>query len=41
MKKSGGILGKPVSRRNVLKGGAAIAGTTAITGFPTVWAQSI
>jgi putative spermidine/putrescine transport system substrate-binding protein len=24
----------------VLKGGAAIAGATAITGFPTVWAQS-
>ena len=41
MKKSGGILGKPVSRRNVLKGGAAIAGSTAITGFPMVWAQAL
>lgn len=29
-----------VSRRSVLKGGAAIAGATAVTGFPTVWAQS-
>ncbi len=41
MKKSGGILGAKVTRRGVLKGGAAIAGTTAITGFPTVWAQNI
>ena len=41
MKKSGGILGKPISRRSVLKGGAAIAGTTAVTGFPMVWAQTI
>ncbi len=32
---------KPVSRRSVLKGGAAIAGVTAVTGFPTVWAQTI
>ena len=41
MKKSGGIPGKPISRRSVLKGGAAIAGTTAVTGFPMVWAQNI
>src|SRR5262245_55363027 len=41
MRKSGAILGKPVSRRNILKGGAAIASTTAITGFPTIWAQNI
>src|SRR3954470_23137150 len=41
MKKAGGILTKKVSRRSVLKGGAAIAGTTAVTGFPTVWAQTI
>jgi putative spermidine/putrescine transport system substrate-binding protein len=42
MKKSGGILGgKAISRRSVLKGGAAIAGTTAVTGFPMVWAQNI
>ncbi len=30
-----------ISRRAILKGGAAIAGSTAITGFPTVWAQNI
>jgi putative spermidine/putrescine transport system substrate-binding protein len=34
-----------ISRRNVLKGGAAIAGAAigsgAITGFPTIWAQNI
>ncbi len=30
-----------VSRRAVLKGGAAIAGTTAVTGFPMVWAQNL
>ena len=30
-----------MSRQPVLKGGAAIAGTTAVTGFPTVWAQTI
>ena len=35
------ILTGRVSRRDVLKGGAAIAGTTAVTGFPTVWAQNI
>lgn len=36
-----GASGKGVTRRNVLKGGAAIAGTTMVTGFPTVWAQNI
>ncbi len=42
MKKSGGILtSKPLSRRTLLKGGAAIAGTTAVTGFPMVWAQAL
>jgi putative spermidine/putrescine transport system substrate-binding protein len=35
------ILTRSVSRRSVLKGGAAIAGATAVTGFPTVWAQNI
>jgi putative spermidine/putrescine transport system substrate-binding protein len=34
-----------ISRRNILKGGAAIAGAAigsgAITGFPTIWAQNI
>ncbi|MGD9913909.1 MAG: PotD/PotF family extracellular solute-binding protein [Rhizobiaceae bacterium] len=39
MKKT--LLNKAVSRRSVLKGGAAIAGATAVTGFPTVWAQNI
>lgn len=32
---------KGISRRSLLKGGAAVAGATAITGFPTVWAQTI
>lgn len=36
---------KSISRRNVLKGTAAVAGTAlgsgAITGFPTIWAQNI
>ncbi len=36
---------KTVSRRNVLKGGGALAGAAvgsgAITGFPTIWAQNI
>ena len=41
MTKADRFLKKPVSRRAVLKGGAAIAGATAITGFPTVWAQNI
>ena len=35
------MLTKAVSRRKVLKGGAAVAGVTAVTGFPTVWAQTI
>ena len=30
-----------ISRRSVLKGGAAIAASTAVTGFPTVWAQNL
>lgn len=33
-----------VDRRSMLKGGAALAGTgvaTAVTGFPTIWAQNI
>ena len=41
MKKSDGTLGKKISRRNVLKGGAAVAGMTAVTGFPMVWAQKL
>jgi putative spermidine/putrescine transport system substrate-binding protein len=41
MTKADKILGKSVSRRSVLKGGAAIAGATAVTGFPTVWAQEL
>lgn len=41
MKKTGAILGTRVSRRNVLKGGAAVAGVTAVTGFPMVWAQNL
>jgi putative spermidine/putrescine transport system substrate-binding protein len=41
MKKTGKLLGTSVSRRSVLKGGAALAGATAISGFPTVWAQNI
>jgi len=42
MKKSRGIPGsKAISRRTVLKGGAAIAGATAVTGFPMVWAQNL
>ncbi|MBN7809220.1 ABC transporter substrate-binding protein [Agrobacterium rubi] len=32
---------KPVSRRSLLKGAAAIGGSTLVTGFPTVWAQTI
>ena len=35
------LTGKKISRRSVLKGGAAIAASTAVTGFPTVWAQNI
>ena len=41
MKNTGGLLNKAISRRSVLKGGAAIAGSTAITGFPMVWAQNL
>ncbi|MBS3650474.1 extracellular solute-binding protein [Pseudaminobacter sp. 19-2017] len=41
MKKTDGLSAKKVTRRGVLKGGAAIAGATAITGFPTVWAQNL
>ncbi|TGT71770.1 MULTISPECIES: PotD/PotF family extracellular solute-binding protein [unclassified Mesorhizobium] len=41
MKNVGDFLNKRVSRRNVLKGGVAVAGATAITGFPTVWAQNL
>jgi putative spermidine/putrescine transport system substrate-binding protein len=33
--------GKTLSRRSVLKGTAAVAASTAVTGFPTVWAQNI
>ena len=32
---------KTISRRSILKGSAAIAGATAVTGFPTVWAQAL
>ena len=39
MKKT--LLDRTISRRSVLKGGAAIAGATAITGFPMVWAQNL
>jgi putative spermidine/putrescine transport system substrate-binding protein len=35
------LLNKTVSRRSVLKGGAAVAGVTAVTGFPMVWAQNL
>ena len=41
MKKTGGLLDGRVSRRSVLKGGAAVAGATAVTGFPMVWAQNL
>ena len=33
--------GSRISRRAVLKGAAVLAGSSAITGFPTVWAQNI
>jgi putative spermidine/putrescine transport system substrate-binding protein len=39
MKKT--LLNKTISRRSVLKGGAAVAGVTAVTGFPMVWAQNL
>ncbi len=32
---------RKISRRTVLKGGAALAASTAVTGFPTVWAQTL
>jgi putative spermidine/putrescine transport system substrate-binding protein len=35
------LLKTKVSRRSLLKGTAAIAASTAVTGFPTVWAQNI
>lgn len=42
MKKAGEVTtNKAISRRSILKGGAAIVGATAITGFPTVWAQGL
>jgi putative spermidine/putrescine transport system substrate-binding protein len=42
MKKSANATGKHgVSRRSALKGGAALAGSTLVTGFPMVWAQNI
>jgi putative spermidine/putrescine transport system substrate-binding protein len=42
MNKAGGSLVKrKVSRRSVLKGSGAIAASTAVTGFPTVWAQTL
>ncbi|MHB1102210.1 MAG: ABC transporter substrate-binding protein [Devosia sp.] len=42
MKKAGKLTtSKGISRRAILKGGAAIVGATAVTGFPTVWAQNI
>ena len=41
MKNVSEFLNKRVSRRKVLKGGAAVAGAAAITGFPTVWAQNL
>lgn len=41
MKKTSGPLNKIISRRNILAGGAAIAGSTAVTGFPMVWAQKL
>jgi putative spermidine/putrescine transport system substrate-binding protein len=42
MKKSAKTIGRGrVSRRTILKGGAAVAGTTLVTGFPTVWAQNL
>ncbi len=42
MKKASATLDKRrISRRTVLKGGAAIVASTAVTGFPTVWAQTL
>lgn len=41
MTKNAGKRTGKVTRRTVLKGGAAFVGATAVTGFPTVWAQNI
>ncbi len=42
MKKASGPLTKrAISRRSLLKGGAAVAASTAVTGFPMVWAQAL
>ena len=41
MKKTGGLLNEKISRRNLVAGGAAIAGSAAVTGFPMVWAQKL
>ena len=42
---SKGLVKRGITRRGVLKGGAAVAGVAAgsgaITGFPTIWAQNI
>ena len=41
MKNKGKLSSLKVSRRSVLTGGAAVAGSTLVTGFPMVWAQNI
>jgi putative spermidine/putrescine transport system substrate-binding protein len=41
MKKTGGLLNEKISRRNLVAGGAAIAGSAAVSGFPMVWAQKL
>ena len=40
-KDSASLAGRGISRRSALKGGAAIAASTAVTGFPTIWAQNL
>lgn len=40
-KRRGISSGSGVTRRSVLAGGAAVAGTTLVTGFPMVWAQNL
>ncbi len=40
-KSSGTVSDRKVTRRSVLKGGAALTGITAVTGFPMVWAQNL
>jgi putative spermidine/putrescine transport system substrate-binding protein len=40
-KDSASVARRRISRRSILKGGAAIAASTAVTGFPTVWAQKL